>query len=161
MNFNVSETVVVEAPPDEVFALITDINRLPEWNREIRTVHECPTDLTPGAEWVVEIHAMGTHWRSRSTLLDLDREAGVFAYESRSDDGNPSVATWAWRVAPHARGAEVHVAASVIPRTFWRRHLFSKIRSRILPNAVRASLAALRVHLSSPPPLTTHERKHA
>ena len=160
MNFNVTQTAIVEAPPDEVFRLITDIDRLPEWNREIRTVHERPAALTAGAQWVVEIHAMGTHWRSRSTVIDIDPAAGVFAYHSQSDDGNPSVATWVWRVAPHARGSEVHVEASVTPKTFWRRHLFSKIRSRILPKAVSASFDALRAHFATPS-ATTNERKFA
>lgn len=160
MNFNVTETAIVEASPDDVFGLITAIDRLPDWNSEIRTVHERPAALTAGAQWVVEIHAMGTNWRSRSTVIDFDREPRVFAYDSQSDDGNPSVATWVWRVTPHARGAEVHVEASVTPKTFWRRHLFSKIRSRILPKAVRSSLDALCGQFSPSSPTTT-ERKFA
>ena len=158
MDFSVTETAVVEAPPDDVFGLITDIDRLPEWNREIRAVHERPEALTPGAQWVVEIHAMGTHWRSRSTVIDADREVGLFAYNSQSDDGNPSVATWVWRVSPHPRGTEVHVEASVTPRTFWRRHLFSKIRARVLPKAVHASVDSLRAQFATSS-LTTNERK--
>ncbi len=158
MNFEITETTVIEASPQDVFDLITDIGRLPEWNREIRTIHERPAALTPGAQWAVEIHAMGTHWASRSTLVDYDRDAGVFAYRSQSDDGNPSVASWVWRVSPHPRGSEVRVDASVTPKTFWRRHLFSKIRRRGLPKAVHVSAGVLRDHFASSIPQTT-ERK--
>src|SRR5688500_10619720 len=101
MDFEISETAVVDASPDAIFDLITDIARLPEWNREIRTIHEQPAVLTPGAEWAVEIHAMGTHWPSRSTVVAIDRATGLFAYRSGSDDGNPSYGDWVWRVAPH------------------------------------------------------------
>lgn len=160
MNFEVTETTVVDASPEDVFDLITDIARLPEWNREIHEIHERPAALTPGAQWAVEIHAMGTHWASRSTVVDYDRAAGVFAYRSQSDDGNPSSADWVWRVAPHDRGAEVRVDASVRPKTFWRRHLFSKIRSRGLPKAVHLSFTALHDHFASSP-AQTNERKPA
>jgi uncharacterized protein YndB with AHSA1/START domain len=143
MDFEINEIVVIEAAPDDVFGLITDIDRLPEWNREIRTIHEQPAALAPGAQWVVEIHAMGTHWPSRSTVVDLDPATRTFAYRSQSDDGNPSVSTWVWRITAHERGSVVHLDASVRPKTFWRRHLFSKIRSRSLPVAVRTSLQNL------------------
>jgi uncharacterized protein YndB with AHSA1/START domain len=160
MNFNVTERAVVEAPPEAVFELLTDIRRLPEWNREIRQIHEQPPVVGPGAQWAVEIHAMGTHWPSRSTVVDHDRGAGLFAYVSQSDDGNPSTAHWVWRIAPHARGAEVRVEASVTPKTFWRRHLFSKVRSRSLPKAVRASLTALQQQFSTSS-MHLNERKSA
>jgi len=157
MDFEITETAVVDASPGDVFELITDIARLPEWNREIREIHERPAALTPGAQWAVEIHAMGTHWPSRSTVVDYDPVACVFAYRSQSDDGNPSAASWVWRVAPHDRGTEVRVDASVTPETFWRRHLFSKIRSRGLPRAVHVSLNALQGHFASSP-APTYER---
>jgi uncharacterized protein YndB with AHSA1/START domain len=143
MDFEITETAFAKASPEDVFDLITDISRLPEWNREIRTIHEQPAQLVPGAQWVVEIHAMGTHWASRSTVVDVDRATGVFAYRSQSDDGNPSYAEWVWRVSPHPDGCEVTVQLSAHPRTFWRRYLLSNVRSRSLPKVVRKSLQAL------------------
>lgn len=143
MNFEIAESTVVEAPPDAVFDVLTDIARLPEWNKEIRAIHDAPDALTPGAEWVVEIHAMGTHWPSRSTVVECDRAKGVFAYRSQSDDGNPSYGDWVWHVSPHPKGAEVRVDASIRPRTFWRRYLLSNMRSPSLRRAVRTSLQNL------------------
>jgi uncharacterized protein YndB with AHSA1/START domain len=143
MDFEITETAVVSAPPEAVFDLITDIGRLPEWNREIRAIHEQPATLTPGAEWAVEIHAMGTHWPSRSTVVDCDRAVGVFAYRSQSDDGNPSYGDWLWEVRPHAHGTEVRVHLSAHPRTFWRRYLLSNLRRAPLRKAVRKSLQSL------------------
>jgi uncharacterized protein YndB with AHSA1/START domain len=140
MDFEISESVVTAASPEAVFDLITDIERLPEWNKEIGEIHENPAALTPGAQWVVEIHAMGTHWPSRSTVVECDREAGIFAYRTQSDDGNPSFVNWVWRLTPHAGGCRIQVDASVNPRSFWRRYLLSNIRRPNLRHAVRTSL---------------------
>jgi hypothetical protein len=43
----------IPASPSEAFALVTDVNRLPDWNKIIRKVVECPDALEPGTEWVV------------------------------------------------------------------------------------------------------------
>jgi hypothetical protein len=36
-----------------VFDLITDFDRLPEWNRAVKRILDRPAALAPGAEWVV------------------------------------------------------------------------------------------------------------
>jgi uncharacterized protein YndB with AHSA1/START domain len=45
-------------PADEIFALLTDTGRLPEWNARIRRMLE-PAPLAPGAEWVVQMQVAG------------------------------------------------------------------------------------------------------
>src|SRR5688500_18623405 len=96
MNHHV--TSMAAAPPDAVFDLITDLDRLPEWIANMSAVVERPPALVPGVEWVVEFRAMGQKWRSRSRVETLDSERRVFAYRSGTDDGNPSFAMWQWRV---------------------------------------------------------------
>lgn len=144
MQFEITEAVVISADPDAVFDLVTDVDRLPAWNTEIRAIHKKPAAMTTGAEWTVEIHAMGTHWPSRSTVVKIERAAGLFAYRSMSDDGNPSYVDWMWEIRAHAEGCEVRLHASVHPLSFWRRYLLSNLRSRSLAKAVRRSLVALR-----------------
>ena len=68
MNATTSTTATTDADPDDVFGLLTDIDRLAEWNQIITRVLHRPTDLAPGAEWVVEMHAMGQTWSSRSRV---------------------------------------------------------------------------------------------
>ena len=47
--FGGSVSADVDAPADDVFALLTDISRLPEWNARIRRVLEsAPAPLAPG-----------------------------------------------------------------------------------------------------------------
>ncbi|MGQ0826259.1 MAG: SRPBCC family protein [Actinomycetota bacterium] len=146
-------TCVIPAAPDSVFALITSVERLPEWNGSIVRVVESPAQLTPGAEWVVELSALGQSWPSRSTVVEVDGADRRFVYRSQTDDGNPSYAEWTWRVADAPGGSMVTVSYALHPATFWRRVLLAKIRGRQLrrrelPESLRA-LASLAPPASS------------
>lgn len=143
MEYTLHATTVVDAPSALVFERITDIDRLPDWNAEVIDVVERPATMHPGAEWVVEIRAMKKHWNSRSRLTELDADGGRFAYRSQTDDGNPSYADWRWQLSPVAGGTRVDVEVDIRPRTFWRIHLFSKVRRPSLAKAMQHSLRAL------------------
>lgn len=145
-----SVSAFVPAAPDEVFAAITDIDRLPEWNGVMREVVERPCVLEPGAEWVVAFKVMGRRWRSRAVLEELDTEQRRFAYRSGTDDGNPSQASWAWEVRPDAAGSRVTVSWELLPVTFWRRVLLVRVRARQLARReVPSSLAALSAYVAA------------
>jgi uncharacterized protein YndB with AHSA1/START domain len=154
MDFEAHGRATLAAPPAVVFARITDVERLPEWNVEIVRVHEAPPVVQSGAQWQVEIRTMGTSWRSRSEAVEVDPAHGVFAYRSVTDDGNPSFADWRWELTPVDGGAatqvDVHLAAH--PRTFWRRHLLSNLRRPVVTRSIQRSLAALAQSLHEPIP---------
>ena len=134
----------VPSPPSDVFRLLTDIDRLPEWNSIIVKVVERPEALSPGSEWVVQLKAMGNSWASRSSIEEHDPSRFVFAYRSCTDDGNPSYTRWCWTVEP-ATGDESRVTATweLHPRTFWRRALLVRVRSRQLRREVPGSIDAM------------------
>ena len=149
--FNGSATTRVHARPDEVFNLITDVDRLPDWNACIESVVDQPPSLTTGAEWVVKMHVSGMpRWDSRSQLVELDRKAGRFVFRSQSDDGNPSFIIWTWEVSGVDGAAEVTVRWDGHPQTFWRRVLFSRIRHRQLGKEVPTSLEAFAIAVRQP-----------
>jgi uncharacterized protein YndB with AHSA1/START domain len=128
-----SFTAPVDADPDALFATVTDPSRLPEWNDAIRRVIEAPVALSAGAEWVVEMHALGRSWHSRSRVEEIDRAGRVFRYRSCTDDGNPSFVDWRWSVTAEDGGrAWVTVTGDLNPKTFWRKALFVHIRRRQL-----------------------------
>jgi uncharacterized protein YndB with AHSA1/START domain len=144
MTAHVSASRVIGASPDHVFETITDVARLPEWNQAIIGVVQTPAQLQVGAEWIVEMHALGRTWHSRSVVETLDPVGRCFAHRSVTDDGNPSYALWTWVVAEHPAGALVTVAAELHPHTLWRRVLLVHIRSRQLARAeLPSSVAAL------------------
>ena len=144
MTITGSTSARIDAAPAEVMATLTDIAALPTWNAKMTRVVEQPVALEPGADWVVEFHVMGRTWQSRSVVEELDPIAGRFSYRSRTDDGNPSEATWTWHVEPDPSGIRVTVSWSLRPVTFWRRVLLGRIRARQLAREeVPASLLAL------------------
>ena len=150
MDYTLRATTTVPAQRDEVFDVVTDIEHLPDWNLEIPRVIEAPAVLDVGATWVVNIHAMKTHWDSRSTVLELDPRRGRFSYRSQTVDGNPSYAEWRWELLPTASGdgTDVSVEVDIRPRTFLRRRFLSELRRSSLRKAMHTSLATLREHVT-------------
>jgi hypothetical protein len=144
-----SLTTQVDASPALVFARLTDIARLPEWNHAITEVVEQPSQLALGAVWKVRLHALGQSWVSKSTLIELDESQRRFCYRSQTDDGNRSYADWEWKVQPDGGGAQVAVAVELHPLTFWRRYLFVHVRRPALRKEMRASLTALSATVSA------------
>jgi uncharacterized protein YndB with AHSA1/START domain len=138
-----SATALIRATPDEVFALLTDVDRLPSWNTELVEVLERPQRLLPGTEFVVRMHAAGMTWPSRTRVLEVDPSRRHLVYRSVSDDGNPSFTIWTWDIAPHPSGAEVTVAWDPNPRTLLRRCFVVHWRKRCLRRQVPRSLQAL------------------
>lgn len=139
---NVTRTVL--RSPNDVFAFLSDIDRLPDWNAIITRVVERPERLEPGAEWVVELKAMGNSWPSRSKLEEFDTDRRVFAYRSATDDGNPSYALWRWTVEPAAEGmSRVTVSWDLHPQTLLRRALLVRIRAHELRREIPASIDSL------------------
>jgi uncharacterized protein YndB with AHSA1/START domain len=144
MEYTLTATTVIDAPPAQVFERITDIEHLPDWNLEIPKVLEQPAVLDVDAQWVVQIHAMKIHWNSRSTVTELDPSCGRFAYRSQSDDGNPSHADWRWDVTDTGVGTRVTVFVAGHPRTLFRMAIASRLRPRGLQKAMHQSLQTLR-----------------
>jgi hypothetical protein len=134
----------VNAAPDATFQLITDIDRLPEWNRAIERVVERAPELTPGAEWVVKMHpSRGMTWLSRSRLEEIDGDVRRFRYRTWNADGNPSYADWSWEVELLGAAAQVNVSWDVYLKTLDRQLLAGPIRQRQLRKEVAESLRAL------------------
>ncbi len=138
---SVKELVSVDA--EKLFALVTDVDRLPEWNEHIHHVVDASAgELRVGDEWVVETRAMGSKWDSRARAQEIDRSNLRFAYRSQTDDGNPSFALWTWSLTPMGEGAEIAVEWELHAKTFWRSFLLSRIRHRQLKEEVRTSVRA-------------------
>jgi hypothetical protein len=108
---------------------ITNIERLPESNERIARIIERPDALDEGAEWVVEIRAMGTHWNSRSRLAEFDRDALRFAYQSMSDDANPFSTTWSAPCSPRLRSGQRHYFKMLTARAMTSATVITEMRA--------------------------------
>jgi uncharacterized protein YndB with AHSA1/START domain len=142
--FHGQANIRIDADPTSVFELITDIDRLPDWNRAIETVVERPDHLTEGAQWTVRMHPpRSPRWGSVSRVELLDRNDRTFVYQTRNTDGNPSHVRWAWHAAEDGDGTTVDVTWDCYLKTLDRRVLAGPIRKRGLAREVPGSLAAL------------------
>jgi hypothetical protein len=152
--FDGTASVSIDASPDEVFAFITAVDALPEWNECIHHVIEHPGQpLAEGVEWVVQMRAGGARWPSRSRVLLIDAADHRFEHTSKTDDTNPSLAVWSWHVTPAADGGSSLTVGWVgRPRTFWRRLVFARMRRSQLRREVAASVDVLATRLSSATP---------
>lgn len=137
-----SHTGHVAAAPDDVFAAVTDIAGLPEWNDRIQRVVMEPHALERDAEWLVELKILGQRFQSRSRVLDVDPVARRFRYRS-SPEGDPDFAIWTWEIAPEPGGSRVRVSWDLNPLQFVNRLFWVRVRSRGLKKEVPSSLAAL------------------
>jgi uncharacterized protein YndB with AHSA1/START domain len=142
--FEGSATFDMAAAPADVFAVITDAQRLPEWNRCIAALIDAPPSLDVGSQWIVQMHVPRFgRWKSISTVDDLQPETLNFSYRSKRVDNNPTDALWHWQLTPIDAGTRVDVSWEGHPRTFVRKMLAAPVRSRQLPNEVDASLHSL------------------
>lgn len=142
-------SATVDAEPRDVFDALTDVDRLPQWNKRIAKILQPPdAPMAPGTEWVVKMSVPPATWPSRSRVAVYDADRMSFEHVTQTDDGNPSYAVWKWSVVGTDAGARVDVAWSVHPKTFWRRLLFAKLRRKQLVEETAASLAALGYHLA-------------
>lgn len=137
-----SHTGHVDAAPDDVFAAITDIAGLPDWNDRIQRVLLEPDRLEQDAEWLVELKILGQRFQSRSRVLDIDPVARRFRYRS-NPEGDPDFAIWNWEIAPDAGGSRVRVSWDLNPQQIANRLFWVRVRSRGLKNELPSSLAAL------------------
>jgi len=131
----------IPAPADAVFAAMTDVDGLPEWNERIIGVTRS-AELGAGATWVVRMNLPGKKFDSESTVLEFDRPRR-FRYSSKPIDDNPSHTVWTWEVQPSGAGSVVRLGWDLQPRTPMRRLFAAPLRSRMIPKEAAASLAAL------------------
>lgn len=149
--FHGQASMTIEAATQQVFELVTDLDRLPEWNTAIAELTDRPEVVTVGSEWTVKMKPPRMpSWGSISRVTELDPEQLRFAYETRNADGNPSSVTWQWQVEPTDDGARIKVSWDCYLRTADRRLFAGPMRKRQLAREVPGSLAAMAKVLLAP-----------
>jgi uncharacterized protein YndB with AHSA1/START domain len=92
--------VIVEAPPDTVYDLVSDVTRMGEWSPE--TVHcewlDGATKAVPGARFKGTNKRGFVRWSTKPEVVEADR-GRVFAFETKS--AGPSTRwTYTFEAAP-------------------------------------------------------------
>lgn len=92
----------VDAPPERVWALLTDLSRMSEWSPELVAM----VPLKPGGlrvgQWYLGLNRRkAVVWPTRSVVAVLE-PGRCLAWDTRS-----SGARWIWEVAPEGAGTRV------------------------------------------------------
>ena len=101
---------VVEAPVSRVWAVLTDLSRMPDWSPElVRMVPLKPGGLRLG-QWYLGINRRkAVVWPTRSVLAVLEPRRSL-AWDTKS-----SGARWIWELSPEGEGTRV-VHRRPVPR---------------------------------------------
>ena len=90
----------VDAPPEDVWEVVSDPKNLPRWNRHIVSVEGIPRNgLAKGSEYTAHISFMGVHARTDATVVELRRPE--YAKVRLSGIVEATVETW---LEPRDRG---------------------------------------------------------
>jgi uncharacterized protein YndB with AHSA1/START domain len=92
----------VAAPPDRVWATLTDLSRMPDWSPElVRMLPLKPGGLRVG-QWYLGINRRrGVVWPTRSVVAEVEPERRL-TWDTRS-----SGARWIWELLPEGDGTRV------------------------------------------------------
>jgi hypothetical protein len=141
----------LDAPPDVVFACVTDIARLARLDRRLEAIAELPDHVDEGAEWVVFMRLTARRVRSRSHVIELDRAARRFVLRSKQDDDRPAFTIWTWSVASEGDASRVTLAWDLRAATLLRKRVVGPIRSWWIEcREAPATLAALARAVAAP-----------
>jgi uncharacterized protein YndB with AHSA1/START domain len=112
----------IAAPPDRVWALLTDFARMPEWSPElVRMVALRPGGLRVG-QWYLGINRRkAVVWPTRSVVSQLE-PGRVVAWDTTS-----SGARWIWELAPEGGGTRVVHRRPVPKRVTWMSKVFAPL----------------------------------
>jgi carbon monoxide dehydrogenase subunit G len=68
----VEHTVVVERPPDEVFAFLTDLSNVPEWQSGAVAVREPDGELGVGTTYVQVLQFLGRRFEATLEVVEFE-----------------------------------------------------------------------------------------
>ena len=132
------EKLAVDAPPEEVWALIGDVRAWPRWLSDVSDVHVDGTQLSEGSE-------VTYRYRDRPTTATISnyvegRTIGISTREKRYDFAESLT------VHPSEDGSEVLFRMQVDPTAKWMRALaaaVTPIKGLLMGPSMRKELHAL------------------
>jgi carbon monoxide dehydrogenase subunit G len=146
----VQRTVTLEPPPDAVFAYLTDVERIPEWQSQAgikRVVRTSEGPMGMGSTFRMERVAQGRSAAIRATISGWNPPGG-FAFETIDDA--KFAGTFDTRLDPLGSGTRLTWTVAMQPPGLWR--LLSPVIRRAIEKAADTDFATLQRELASTEP---------
>lgn len=139
--------ITIAAAPDQVWALIGDVRRLPEWSPELVRMVPLKLGGMREGQWYLGINRRkAVVWPTRNVVRQL--EPG----RSLAWDTTTSGARWIWEVSGEGEGSRVTLHRPVPRRIPWFSTLFARLflggaveHADELEDGMAATLARLKV----------------
>ena len=135
---NLNETLFISSSPAKVFAYISNLDNLPEWDNEIKKFQL----VTPGPAKV------GSRFIEETKVGTVNCEVTEFSTDNAlTFNGTSSAMNFTERILiePWENGARVTLTGTVEPKGFWK--LLQPILSGEFRNGAKKQLAALKNNL--------------
>lgn len=144
-------TIEIAAPPEEVYAVLSDLRRMGEFSPECRSVEWIggATGPVPGARFVGHNRGGPVKWSRHGTVISAD-VGHEFSFVT--EEGGREGTLWTYHLVPAGAGTSVTESYEVrwIP---WWMHIVDAItfRRRQLTRNMATTLDRLKTHIESGP----------
>lgn len=98
-----ARTITLKETPEAIFAVLADVQKMPEWNRELSTVEMLPP--TDGKETTRQTFKTGM----KMTIVTTESLSPTHLVRAmRADNsGTPFIGTWTYEITPVEAGSKV------------------------------------------------------
>lgn len=102
----IATEIVIDAPPERVFAVVTDLDRYPEWNRFTPRITLATRDLRVGAELDLDCRMSERELLrgEREAILALEPARRAFCMGTSRTRGRPGIRSERWQVCEPLEG---------------------------------------------------------
>jgi uncharacterized protein YndB with AHSA1/START domain len=96
-----TRTITLQQPPEKVFAVLTEVERMPEWNTGLEKVERIPP---------IEGQEASRHTYKgnlQMTIITTESRPPTHLVRKMGDENGPFVGTWSYRITEAKSGSDV------------------------------------------------------
>lgn len=114
--FQISETIRIDAPPERVWALITDVRRIVDFSPECIRVQWIggATGAEVGARFAGTSRVGAFEWTRNCTIVEV-RERRLFSYEAWDEPDEAPQSRWSFEITEDDAGTVLQQRFSHVP----------------------------------------------
>lgn len=149
---DLESSIDVAAPPEAVWALVSDVTRTPEWSPVVRSSEWLDgfTEAVVGARFVGHNRFNGFRWTRRCQVSEAE-PGSVFSFSTFGRDGTEQT-RWRYRLEPTEAGTRITLGYEIVSTPRWVSFLRrlpggAKVNERQAQQNVDESLERLRTLL--------------